>query len=136
MMMTGIGRVGNDPVVRYTSDNKAVLDISLAFACGKKDATGSRPTQWVTASLWGDRATRIAPHVTKGKLLFVALSEVHVETFAMRDGAGMGASLKARVADIELIPSRPPEAENSPAVGQTPAQNKGGFGDLADDIPF
>jgi hypothetical protein len=40
------------------------------------------------------------------------------------------------VADIELIPSRPPEAENSPAVGQTPAQNKGSFGDLADDIPF
>ncbi|NBW01468.1 MAG: single-stranded DNA-binding protein [Betaproteobacteria bacterium] len=144
MLMVGVARVGNDPVARYTPDGKPVMDISLAFDYGRKGNDGRRPTQWVNATMWGERVERLQPYLSKGSQVFVTLSEPHIETYEKKDGSGQGFSLRARVTELEFVGGRreEPAGESSDAPAAAPtrpaksAAKAPGFDDLDDDIPF
>lgn len=144
MLMVGVARIGNEPVARYTPDGKAVMDISLAFDYGRKGADGRRPTQWINATMWGDRVEKLQPYLSKGGQVFVTLSEPHIETYEKKDGSGQGFSLRARINDLEFVGGRrddsaSSEAEPASAPRQAPAKSGGkapGFDELDDDIPF
>lgn len=148
MMLTGLARLGQDADVRYLADGTAVANLSLAYNYGKKDGEGKRPTQWVKASLWGERAEKAAPYLVKGTLLSVVLDDVCIETYERKDG-GTGTNLKARLNTFEFAggkkdadagrtsdsQAREPGAEHGSK--STPAKKTGGkFDDLEDDIPF
>jgi len=102
MLMIGTARIGNEPALRYTTNNDPVLDFSLAFDYGKKGSDGKRPTQWINATFWGKRAESIAQYVYKGQKVFVEMSDPHIETYAKKDGTE-GVSLRTRIFEIELI---------------------------------
>ena len=126
MLMTGLARLGNDPEVRYTPDGKPVMDMSLAFNYGRK-VDGKQPSQWISATMWGDRCEKLRPYLTKGQLVFVSMTEPHIEEYKRKDGT-TGVSLRARVGELEFAGSRPQE-QAAPDRGR-------GFDDMADDIPF
>ena len=63
MKANGLARIGKDAEVRFTPGGTAVANVSLAFTYGKKSDDGKRPTQWVDASLWGQRAESLAPYI-------------------------------------------------------------------------
>lgn len=148
MIITGLARLGRDAELRHTTgDNaQAVASLALAFNYGQKGSDGSRPTQWIEASLWGKRAEALAPYLTKGLAVDVVLSEPHIETYPKRDG-GEGFKLVARVLDIELAgggerressaapQSSAPAPQRQPAASK-PASGGGMGGDYEDDIPF
>ena len=149
MLMVGVARVGNEPVARYTPDGKAVMDISLAFDYGRKGNDGRRPTQWVNATMWGDRVEKLQPYLSKGSQVFVTLSEPHIETYEKKDGSGQGSSLRARINDLEFVGGRREESsdggDGAPMGGGAPAARGGGkpaaakapgFEELVEDIPF
>lgn len=100
MILTALARLGKDAETRFTPNGDAVANLALAINYGRKGDDGNRPTQWVDASLWGKRAESLAPHLTKGKLLFVALEEPHIETYEGKNGTG--AKLVARVLNLEF----------------------------------
>ena len=124
MLMTGLARLGNDPEVRYTPDGKPVMDMSLAFNYGRK-VDGKQPSQWISATMWGDRCEKLRPYLAKGQLVFVSMTEPHIEEYKRKDGT-TGVSLRARVGELEFAGSRPQEQ----------AERSRGFDDLVDDIPF
>lgn len=128
MITIGLARIGNEPVLRYTADNKPVLDLSLAYNYGRKGQDGKYPTQWVYATLWGDRAEKLLPYLHKGNQIMVQLSDLHIDSFTKKDGTS-GNSLKARIADINLISAGEKREEPAPK----PARS---FDDLDDDIPY
>lgn len=148
MLMVGVARIGNEPVARYTPDGKAVMDVSLAFDYGRKGADGRRPTQWVSAALWGDRVEKLQPYLSKGSQVFVTLSEPHIETYEKKDGSGQGFSLRARISDLEFVGGRRDESADASSEGGAraapaaprgsgkPAGKSAGFDELDDDIPF
>ncbi len=144
MLMVGVARIGNEPVARYTPDGKAVMDISLAFDYGRKGSDGRRPTQWINATMWGERVEKLQPYLSKGGQVFVTLSEPHIETYEKKDGSGQGVSLRARINDLEFVGGRRDDAsasEGEPAMASRPAAAKPagkapGFDELDDDIPF
>lgn len=148
MLMVGVARIGNEPVARYTPDGKPVMDLSLAFDYGRKGADGRRPTQWISATMWGDRVEKLQPYLTKGSQVFVTLSEPHIETYEKKDGSGQGFSLRARINDLEFVGGRREAGSDDmgePAMGGAPAKAAGGakpaakstgFDALDDDIPF
>ena len=146
MLMVGVARIGNEPVARYTPDGKAVMDISLAFDYGRKGSDGRRPTQWVNATMWGERVERLQPYLSKGSQVFVTLSEPHIETYEKKDGSGQGFSLRARLTELEFVGGRRDEsagdtadASGAPSASSRPAKAAAkapGFDDLDDDIPF
>ena len=124
MLMIGMARLGNDPEVRYTPDGKPVMDMSLAFSYGRK-VDGKQPSQWVSGTMWGDRCEKLRPYLAKGQLVFVSMTEPHIEEYKRKDGT-TGVSLRARVGELEFAGSRP-EQKSEP---------KSALDDLDDDVPF
>lgn len=133
MILTGLARLGRDAEVRYTPDGMTVANLSLAYNYGKKGDDGKRPAQWVSASLWGERAEKLAEYLTKGTLLNVVLEDIHIEEYARKDG-DTGNTLKARLSSLEFAGGK---RENQPAKDAAPVKKGGtGFEDMEDDIPF
>ncbi len=131
MITVGLVRIGNEPVIRYTSDSKPVLDLSLAYNYGRKGQDGKYPTQWVNATLWGDRAEKLLPYLKKGNQIVVQLADLYLDTFTKKDGT-QGANLKARIAELQLVGGGE-KREEEPAPARTPAKS---FEDIESDIPF
>jgi len=129
MLMIGMARLGNDPEIRYTTDGKAIMDLSLAFNYGRK-VDGKQPTQWVNGTMWGDRCEKLKPYLGKGQQLFVSMTEPHIEVYKRKDGSE-GVSLRARVGELEFAGPRSSE-QAEPA----PRASKQSFHDIEDDVPF
>lgn len=141
----GLARIGRDAELRYTSDGTPVLGVALAFNYGKKGQDGRKPTQWVEASIWRQRAEALAPYLLKGTSVSVTVDDIHIETFQRSDG-GQGVKLVGVVSSIEFAGSPqqaqqqtqaappqhpPPRRQAAPAAA--PAGN---LADMDDDIPF
>lgn len=137
MKAQGLARIGKDAEVRYTPGSTAVANVSLAFTYGKKGDDGKRPTQWVDASLWGQRAEGMAPYLLKGKQIVAYLEDVHLQTYTKGDGT-QNTKMVARLADLEFISDNSdhkPTQKQQSALQSKPAQGSG-FDDFPDDIEF
>lgn len=134
--MHGLARIGKDAEVRFTPGGTAVANVSLAFTYGKKGDDGKRPTQWVDASLWGQRVESLAPYLTKGKQIVAYLEGVHIQTYIKGDGT-QASKMAARIADLEFVAGgEQAESQPKPKPQAAPAQQQGsGFEDF-DDIDF
>ena len=143
MILTALARLGRDAEVRHTPKGEAVANLALAINYGRKGSDGNRPTQWVEASLWGARAESLAPHLMKGKLLYVVIEEPHIETYDGKDGQGH--KLVGRIAWLAVAggkgdgqqsePQQSPQRQQAPQRQQPPKQG-GAFDDFDDSIPF
>ena len=148
MILTALARLGRDAELRFTPSGEPVANLALAVNYGRKGDDGNRPTEWISASLWGKRAESLTPHLTKGTLLYVVIEEPHIETYQGKNGPG--SKLVGRVTSLEFAggkkdgdaaprQSSPAQQQQSaPQSGQrpAPAQSNSGFGDFSDDIPF
>lgn len=144
MKTIGLARLGRDAEIRYTPSGDAVANLSLAFNYGKADAEGKRPTTWIDASFWGERAVKLAPYLVKGSVHCFTLADIHLETYPKNDGS-QGSKLAARVDDVQLGP----RMDGGQGAAPAPQGNQGGapaprpapppapnFSDMDDDIPF
>lgn len=163
MKTIGLARLGRDAELRYMPDGTAVCNLALAVNYGKRGEDGNRPTQWIDASLWGKAAETLAEYMVKGSLHCFTLSDIHVETYEGKNGAGH--KLVARVDSVELGPrqdaapqqGQQPQRQAAPQQRQQPPARNGyaeqrgapqpqrqapqprtasGFDDMDDDIPF
>ena len=138
MKAQGLARIGKDAEVRFTPGGTAVANVSLAFTYGKKGDDGKRPTQWVDASLWGQRAESLAPYIKKGGQIVAYLEDVSIQTYVKGDGTS-ATKMVARLVDLEFVSggeqaSSQPKPQSKP---QAASQSQGsGFDDFDSDIPF
>lgn len=156
MKHIGMARIGRDSELRYLQDGTPVLNVALAVNYGRKGDDGNRPTQWIEAAMFGERADKLAEWLVKGSAHCFTLSDMRIETYQKNDG-GQGFKLAARIDDVELGPRRdgaaPAPQQHAPAPQQQrpagrpaptaaprpappPAQSSSGFDDMDDDIPF
>ena len=134
MILTGLARLGRDATLRHTPQGKPVAELALAFNYGQKGADGKRPSQWIEAHLWGDRAEALAPHLTKGSAIDVVLTEPHIETWTKKDQT-TGVKLVARVAELEFAGGgQKPAGGSAPAPRPDAAQSSSAFDES--DSPF
>jgi single-strand DNA-binding protein len=147
MYLHGLCRLGRDAELRYLTDGTPVLGMALAYNYGKKDEKGNCPTQWIDASLFGDRAKALQPYLVKGQQINALIEDVRVEQFTKRDNT-VGNALRGRVVSLEFAGA----ASDKKATGSTSTPNPAGaagaqkpattsqttsdFGDFSDDIPF
>jgi single-strand DNA-binding protein len=136
MKANGLARIGKDAEVRYTPGGAAVANVSLAFTYGKKGDDGKRPTQWVDASLWGQRAESLAPYIKKGGQIVAYLEDVSIQTFTKGDGT-QATKMVARLVDLEFVAGGE-QASSHPKPQPKPqaAPANSGFDDFPDDVPF
>lgn len=137
--LTGLMRLGRDAEVRYTPSGEPVANLSLAYNFGKRGDDGKRPSQWIDAALWGDRAKSLAEYLSKGSQHLFVIDDVHIESFRLRDGTP-GQKLAGRVTDIELGANAAPAPAPAPASRQAaaprPQSTGSGFDDMDSEIPF
>lgn len=128
--MVGVFNIGNDPEIRLTKDSQKVMDLSLAYRYGRKGPDGKYPSQWINATMWGDRAEKVLPYLAKGNKVFCVLSDVRIEEFQRKDGSS-GSSLKSKISELELLGGRQEQTEHekSKSHGYQPQYDD-------DDIPL
>jgi len=156
MILTALARLGRDAELRFTQKGDPVCELALAVNYGRKGDDGNRPTQWISASLWGQRAESLAPHLSKGKLLYVVIEEPHIETYEGKNGAG--SKMVGRIVSLEFAgggqqqEGQPRQKESrfsntpgdgAPASARTPEPRRqqgqpagGAWSGMDDDIPF
>lgn len=64
------GRVGNDAEVKNVGDN-TVCSFSVAHTEKVYGPNPSEKVVWITCSIWGERGTKLAPHILKGTFVVV-----------------------------------------------------------------
>jgi single-strand DNA-binding protein len=163
MKAIGLMRIGRDPEMRHLNDGTPVMNLALAVNYGKRGQDGNRPTQWIEAAMFGDRAEKLAQYMVKGSAHCFTLSDVRIDVYDKRDGSGQGYKLAARVDDVELGPRNDSAAQprqqqpsaparqqeqggyrssaprTAPAAAPTPRPapaTSSGFDDMDSDIPF
>ena len=126
MFFSGVVRIGQDAQVTQTRGGIDVANFTAAYDYGRPDpATGSRPTQWLRLAVWGQRGKSLGPHLTTGKWIEVALTDIHVRPYEVNGESRY--SLEAKVVELDFLPigGRRQDGENAQGEHQRsqPAQS-------------
>lgn len=125
-----IGRVGQEPEIRYTQENKPVANLSVATTEKWKDKSGQQQekTEWHRVVIFGGIAGVVEKYVKKGDLLFV---EGKLQTRKWTDNNGQDKYSTEIVLDINgNMVMLGGKSEQSKPQEQ---DNDGGFND---EVPF
>ena len=85
--VTIAGNLGNDPILNYTSNAKAVANLSVATNRVYKDAEGKqhKDTQWHRVVVWGKTAENCKKYLSKGRSVYVE-GRLQTRSFEDKDG--------------------------------------------------
>ena len=118
-----IGRLGNDPEVRYMPDGKAAANISIGCSEKWKDKnTGEQKekTEWVKCSAFGKLAEIMGEYLRKGSLVYVSGK---MQTRKWQDQNGQDRyTTEIIVSEMKMLSSK---SDNQQHGGQQP---QGGWG--------
>ena len=135
-----IGRLGQDPELKYTPSNAAVVTLSLATNTAYKSQDGQtqESTEWHRVVAWRKLAEIISQYAKKGSRVYV---EGKLSTRSWDDKDGNKRYTTEIVADqIQLLDSRgerdsaqqdKPPAQEEPSVDYSDPGS-----DESDDLPF
>lgn len=139
-----IGRLGQDPEVRYTQSNTAVANLSVATSERYKDASGQQQetTEWHRVVLW-DRLAEIAQeYLEKGSQVYI---EGPIQTRQWEDKQGQ-TRYTTEIKGLRLVmlsDGRGAEAGQGGGGGSRDQSSSGGsvdlnedFDDMDDELPF
>lgn len=133
-----IGRLGQDPEMRYTPSGTAVTDFPMATDRRYKDREGNlqKETTWHDIVCWGKTAEFVAEYLQKGRLVFVE-GEIRRDTWEDRNGQKR-VNVKINARNIQLLEwgeknTRSGSSAKPVASAEEPNED---FGDTEDDVPF
>lgn len=147
-----IGRLGQDPEVKYMPSGEAVANISIAVGAKWKDKQSGEVrehTEWVKADCFGKLAEIMGEYLRKGSKVYVSGSW---RTRKWADQGGVDHhTTSLRINQMQMLdPPQQSQQGQAPAQQQAPAQSQGanhqqgaqgqapagGFDNFNDDIPF
>ena len=120
------GRVGSDAELKTVGDT-TVCSFSIAHTEKVYGASPGEKTIWINCNIWGERAVKLNPFITKGTYI-VAEGSGTVNAF-MKNGEPVG-MINCRITSLEF--GGKPTAEATPHTA-TPLVGKL---DLGEDLPF
>lgn len=146
-----IGRLGQDPEVRYTQSNTAVATLNMATSERYKDANGEfkEKTEWHRVVAWGRLAEICQQYLHKGSLIYI---EGPLQTRQWEDNQGQKRyTTEVKALQMTMLDSKGSSGgNNNMGGGGAPAQNTqaankpmssnveldSNFDDMDDDLPF
>lgn len=146
---TIIGRLGDDPTIRYTQSNKAVATLSIATSQKYKDKDGQmqEDTEWHRVTAWGRTAEICQQYLTKGSLVYI---EGPIKTRKWQDKEGRDqytteitalqlTMLGGKGDGVQSRPTPPPAGDSAPQGQNKPLQSGADLNvmdTIDDDLPF
>ncbi len=123
-----LGRVGNDPEMRYTASGIAVTQLRLATDRGRKN--GEEATDWHTIVVWDKLGEAVAQFVEKGQRLYVAGRLVQISWEG--DDGQRRYRTEIHSQDVVFLDS----SRNGNGNGSDEYANAGASAQADDDLPF
>lgn len=150
-----IGRLGQDPEVRYTQSNTAVATLSVATSERYKDGNGEfqEKTEWHRVVAWGRLAEICQQYLNKGSLIYI---EGPLQTRQWEDNQGQKKyTTEIKALQMTMLDSKGSGGGNqggNQGGNRAPVQNQNtapqskpmssnvelgsNFDDMDDDLPF
>ena len=139
-----IGRLGVDPEIRYTQNNTAVANLSVATSDRYKDSNGEwqERTEWHRIVAWGRLAEICQEFLKKGSQVFI---EGPIQTRSWEDKDGQKQYMtEIKALTLQMLDSRAGsgQGEGSGSTEQSTenhnetANVQNDIGDVDDDLPF
>jgi single-strand DNA-binding protein len=122
------GRIGKDAELRETTGGTQVCTFSAAYDTGYGD---KKTTHWVKAVIFGKRASALAPHLTKGKLVEFVGTPV-ISTWKDKKTSEPRAQLEVSVLEVTLHGGGKSE-DDRPVADRGRATSRD---DMDSEIPF
>lgn len=110
------GRVGNDAEVKSVGDN-TVCSFSVAHTEKVYGPNPSEKVIWITCSIWGERSTKLAPHILKGTYVVVEGSG-GVNAYLNKNTGAAEAVIRCMVNSLEFG-GKPNSSSESTSVTNT-----------------
>ena len=138
-----IGRLGQDPDVRYTQSNTAVANMSIATSERYKDKQGEwkERTEWHRVVAWGRTAEVCQEYLQKGSQVYI---EGPIQTRKWEDKEGQTRyTTEIKALTMTMLDSKgdsgggdvPQKPDSSQPVSSSVDLNED-FDDIDDDLPF
>lgn len=131
-----VGRLGADPVVKYTPDGLQMTSFNIASGNTRKDSDGHKitETEWLSCVTWGKLAEICGQYLSKGKLIYV---EGRLKTRSWEDKEGVKRyKTEAILSDMKMLGSKS-ESDGSGQREQNGHTAEGDYDPERDeDIPF
>lgn len=135
-----IGRLGQDPEVRYTQSNTAVATLNVATTERYKNKNGEtdESTEWHRIIAWGRLAEICSEYLKKGSLCYF---EGPIKTREWTDKDGVKKyTTEITALSMQMLGDagggvRQPRAKADSGPAKT-AELEDGFDDMGDDLPF
>lgn len=139
-----IGRLGQDPEVRYTQSNTAVANMSIATSERYKDKQGEwkENTEWHRVVAWGRTAEICQEYLKKGSQVYI---EGPIQTRQWEDKDGQTRyTTEIKALTMTMLDSKgdgggggnvPDKPDSSQPVSSSVDLNED-FDDIDDDLPF
>lgn len=144
-----IGRLGQDPEVRYTQSNTAVATLNMATSERYKDGNGEiqEKTEWHRVVAWGRLAEICQQYLHKGSLIYI---EGPLQTRQWEDNQGQKRyTTEVKALQMTMLDSRGSgnnsgqqnQNQNQQAQNQKPQMSSAtpidsSFDNMDDDLPF
>jgi single-strand DNA-binding protein len=105
-----IGNIGQNAKI-----NQAPTGSFTNFSVAVNDPFQKEKTEWVDCVVFGERGTKLAPHLVSGVKVYVT-GKLNLETFVRKSGE-TGTKLKLWVGDLEFASAaKPKEDAPEPSV--------------------
>jgi single-strand DNA-binding protein len=131
-----VGRLGNDPEMRYTPSGVPVTTFSLAVNRTWTNQEGQRQdkTTWFRVTVWRKQAEIVSQYLTKGRQVLVVGEVEEARPWTDRDG-NVRASLEVTANTVRFLGTRADADMQMGASGGT-AESSAEPGLGEEDIPF
>lgn len=133
-----IGRLGNDPELRYLDSGNCVATLSIATTAKWKDKEGNvnERTEWHRVTVWGKLAEICGEYLTKGRQVYIE-GEIRYEKYTGQDGVEKYAT-KIIANTMQMLGSNPnreqgeggeqgPQEPRQPQRSQQGGQRQGSY---------
>lgn len=130
-----VGRLGQDPEVRYTQGGTPKANLSIATDEIWKDQSGERQrrTEWHRVVAWSKLAEICGQYLNKGRLVYI---EGRLQTRSWEDREGNKRyTTEVRADNMVMLGGRSEEGQAAPAA-QPAVAAVSDSGTSDDDIPF
>ena len=136
-MFNKLVRIGKDAELRQLDNGTALVSFSAVYDVGFGQ---NKKAQWLDCAMFGDRANKVAQHLTKGKQIVIYADDVCINEWDKPDGS-KGFKLACKLVSFDFVsdgtggqqqaPQPQPEANKSQDDFKTDSN-----GSYDPDIPF
>lgn len=128
---TFAGRVGRDAELKKLDSGRELLEFPLAVTVGWGDR---KDTQWVKATVWGDRAAKLAPYIHKGDALTIT-GRITSRAYSAKDNS-LKSEIVCDVSELTMQGSRETGDGTAKPAPQAKAAAPAFVDDDLADLPF